>query len=421
MTANSSLLVLTSRGGSPANSRAGTPTTAQRRFQSEVEKRGGAWCEIETTVSAVTDQVRALAPGAFVLIHDETDLAVPGCLDAVTAAIDAAPWADVMYSDKFLPRRRMRGAGIRHRYPDWSPHRLASEQYIGNSFLVRAASLLSLAPSLKSDPNWRNGDFLLACAAVQARVEHVDAVWFERSLSRTPDVTSVGFERTSLALQQSDARNRDECAVITVTMEVDARSDAPTKSTPLLNYARQANMARTSASGEILIFVDEDFVPQHDDWIARLTQPFEDQMVGVTGATTLRHDGSLCHAGIGDVMDARVQSLAGTSPDDPRVAKLLLMNREVDAVSGACMAIRADIFDSIGGFSEAFPRFYADIDLCLKVRSVGYRVVNVGEVLGSHGKNRWRDGVLLPDEQALFISRWPTRTGNSDYPIETYG
>jgi GT2 family glycosyltransferase len=97
------------------------------------------------------------------------------------------------------------------------------------------------------------------------------------------------------------------------------------------------------------------------------------------------------------------------------------MNREVDAVTAACLAIRARVFDDVGGLFEGFPLNYNDIDLCLKVRSLGLSVVHVGEPLGHHFESRTREPVILPEEVSLFHSRWPTRPLESDYSFELFG
>jgi GT2 family glycosyltransferase len=97
------------------------------------------------------------------------------------------------------------------------------------------------------------------------------------------------------------------------------------------------------------------------------------------------------------------------------------MNREVDAVTGACLAIRASVFDEVGGFFEAFPLNYNDIDLCLKARMLGHSIVHVGEPLGHHYESLTRKAIILPEEATLFYSRWPARPAQSEFPFELFG
>ena len=39
------------------------------------------------------------------------------------------------------------------------------------------------------------------------------------------------------------------------------------------------------------------------------------------------------------------------------------------------MVIRADVFRTVGGFDEAMPLAYNDVDLCLRLRAAGWRII----------------------------------------------
>ena len=79
------------------------------------------------------------------------------------------------------------------------------------------------------------------------------------------------------------------------------------------------------------------------------------------------------------------------------------MTRNYSAVSGACLLVRRDVFQQIGGFDEQLSGALAAIDLCLKMRRAGYLIVYT-----PLAKLRW-DAVSTSDDaggEAVMRERW---------------
>lgn len=185
------------------------------------------------------------------------------------------------------------------------------------------------------------------------------------------------------------------------------------------NFASRSNVASQHTTSEILIFTNDDFIPSRQDWVAHLLAPFEDKEVGITGATLLYEDGSIQHAGHKVVGGNFFHSHRAINPEMAGWHDLVETNREVDAVTGACFAVRRSVFNRVGGFFEGLPFNYNDVDFCLKVRRVGYTVVQVGTPLGTHHESKTRPPTVLPEEFELFSRRWPERAEISEYPFLT--
>ena len=92
----------------------------------------------------------------------------------------------------------------------------------------------------------------------------------------------------------------------------------------------------------------------------------------------------------------------------------LLCTREVSAVTGACLAMRREVFQELGGFDPEFPNNYNDVDLCFRARSRGYRVVCVSAPGLIHAECQSRQGVIRFEERFRLYDRWADLLGRPD-------
>ncbi len=143
------------------------------------------------------------------------------------------------------------------------------------------------------------------------------------------------------------------------------------------NFSDKCNLAADEATGDRLIFLNDDVEAMDPAWVGDLIEQLEDPGVGAVAPKLLYETGLIQHAGL--VMGVR--GLAGTAfhqlPHDfAQHANLAQSLREVSALSGACLAMRRDDFLRLGGFDAInTPIAHSDIDLCFKVREAGLRCV----------------------------------------------
>lgn len=139
-----------------------------------------------------------------------------------------------------------------------------------------------------------------------------------------------------------------------------------------LRFLGNCNLAARRARGEYLVFLNNDTVVTRG-WLEALLAPFAQADVGITGPKLLFADGRLQEAGGIIWRDASGWNF-GRADDAAKPAYNYL--KEVDYVSGACLAIRRSLWRSLGGFDERFaPAYYEDADLCFAARAAGFRVV----------------------------------------------
>jgi O-antigen biosynthesis protein len=88
------------------------------------------------------------------------------------------------------------------------------------------------------------------------------------------------------------------------------------------------------------------------------------------------------------------------------VWRWLNLRRNVSAVTGACMAIRRNVFQELNGFDTSFAVNYNDVDLCLRARAAGYEVVYEPSAILRHDECTTRGSGTKLEERELFWDRW---------------
>lgn len=143
------------------------------------------------------------------------------------------------------------------------------------------------------------------------------------------------------------------------------------------NYAKMMNIAVSESQSEFVVLLNDDTVIINDQWLVELLSYFDDNSCGVVGAKLIYPNNTIQHAGvILGLANSAGHAHVGLPEDAPGYFDRLLLASEYSAVSGACMAIRKNIFLEIGGMDAIhFKKKMNDVDFCLKVRHAGYKVI----------------------------------------------
>ena len=138
-------------------------------------------------------------------------------------------------------------------------------------------------------------------------------------------------------------------------------------------FIRSCNTGAQAATGEFLVFLNNDTTVTAN-WLESLISTFERiPEAGVVGARLVYPDGRLQEAGGIVFNDASGWNYGREdNPDRPQYNFV----SEADYVSGACLAIRRNDFQRLGGFDTRFvPAYYEDTDLCFQIRAMGKTVI----------------------------------------------
>jgi len=147
--------------------------------------------------------------------------------------------------------------------------------------------------------------------------------------------------------------------------------------TGTFNFAAMCNRGVSAASGDVVVLLNNDTEVVASDWLDEFVGQLARPEVGVVGALLLFGDGTIQHAGVhpgvGGLMGHGHKHWPG---DDPGYHGRLTVAHEVAGVTGACLGTTREIWDQLGGLDEEHLAVaYNDIDLCLRARAAGLRVV----------------------------------------------
>lgn len=182
------------------------------------------------------------------------------------------------------------------------------------------------------------------------------------------------------------------------------------------------------AAGTLICFLNNDVDPITDDWLGYMVETMLDREAVAVGARLIypRHRGgvragsdlpdlSLQHAGV-DFDRAKAVPLgrvigAGVDAVAPWAAEV----EDRPALTGACLLVRVDAFHEVGGFSPEYFYGTEDVDLCLKLRAAGGRLVYDGRAALWHHESatravdRARFSARISANREAFIGLWGPR------------
>lgn len=226
---------------------------------------------------------------------------------------------------------------------------------------------------------------------------------------------------TTLRSLQSIADSWFESAGVQVIVVDDAsldRTSAVIPQVPGVTYVRRprsggfasaCNRGARAAAGRYLCFLSSG-VTVRDGWLGRLLDVFKDESVGACGAKLVAPDGRLHEAGAVVWRDGSALSYGrGSDPAEPAYT----FRRDADYCSGACLLVRRDLFERLGGFDEAYvPGSCEDADFCFGVRALGYRVVYEPGAQVVYDDTSSSIDCGKEDDRERFSGKWAQRLAN---------
>lgn len=169
------------------------------------------------------------------------------------------------------------------------------------------------------------------------------------------------------------------------------------------NYARTNNRAVGMSDAPVICFLNDDVEVITRDWLEKLVARVLLDGIGAVGAMLYYPTDCVQHAGV-------ILGLGGTAGHQfhnmPRGSAgyygRALLEQDLSCVTAACMVMRREIFDRVGGFNEEYAVAFNDVDLCIRVRQRGLRILWTPAVEMYHYESASLGKHNAPQRKALF-------------------
>jgi O-antigen biosynthesis protein len=199
----------------------------------------------------------------------------------------------------------------------------------------------------------RDGNLLSRC---------IDSI---RHRSTYPNVEIVVVDNGSLT------RSTLEYLRVNETWLTVIRDESP------FNYPDINNRAVSQSRGEVICLLNDDTEILNGDWLDEMVGQLMRPAVGAVGAKLYYGNGQVQHAGVILGIGSVAGHLYRTSDrlatgDHGRIQ----LPHELSAVTAACMVVRRNAWEQVGGMDGVnLPVAFNDIDLCLRLREAGWKIV----------------------------------------------
>lgn len=181
------------------------------------------------------------------------------------------------------------------------------------------------------------------------------------------------------------------------------------------NFSVQCNLGARHASGEKLLFLNDDIAPSSDDWLARLLGWLDNGRRRIVGPLLLYPDSTVQHGGMYmGFMGVAGHALRHSVVQSEGLNYRLAAPRTVSVLTGAALLMPRALFEDLNGFDPLLASYLQDVDLCLRAMRSGAEIVFDPRAILFHmesvsllpGLSNPRVGRSRGREHQYFLGRW---------------
>jgi O-antigen biosynthesis protein len=190
------------------------------------------------------------------------------------------------------------------------------------------------------------------------------------------------------------------------------------------NYSSINNFGVRNSRGEIVGLVNNDVEVINEDWLTEMVRHVLRKEIGCVGAKLYYDNNQIQHAGV----ILGIGGVAGHShkympKEDYGYFGRLMLPQNLSAVTGACMLVRKEVYQELGGLNEEDLKIaFNDVDFCLRAREKGYRNIWTPYAELYHHESISRGSDDTPEKYGRFQKeirfmeeRWGSKLRNDPY------
>ena len=417
-------------------------------------------------ISENTNECIDMATGDYIALFDHDDLLHPSALFKVAVAIEEEN-ADFIYTDEFTfdGSRGPKAVIAKHYKPDFSYDNLLANNYICHFSVFRASLIDKVGGFRTKYDGSQDHDMILRLTSASKKIVHIPELlyfWRSHKNSVAMDIGSKMYAvESGINLVKDHLKEKGIAATVVsspafptiyrinyeiksnplVSIIVSAKTEANARKT-IRNILENTdygnleivisvpknfktdfenvkvlgvdgdlaipsvyNLSAKAASGDYLLFLNENAVPQNREWLTEMLGFAQLERIGAVGCKVINKNKTVKSIGkiigFGDKVTA--ERYEGTDKSELGYFGKLFYSQNVSAVASDCFAIKKSDFFAVNGFDEEYQKSLFDTDICLKLLDKQKKnIVNPFAVVlleGIADKSNSHD-------ESLFKSKW---------------
>lgn len=171
------------------------------------------------------------------------------------------------------------------------------------------------------------------------------------------------------------------------------------------NFSKMCNKGANCASGEYLLFLNDDTEVISPEWMERMLGHAQLPHIGAVGAKLFYSETTrIQHSGVGNIKEGPSHNFCGHDDSYGCYFGLNWVEYNCIAVTGACLMVSSDKFWEVNGFDEGLPVAYNDVALCFSLHEAGYYNVIRNDAILYHHESFSRGYDYLDDAKMMRLS-----------------